>query len=60
VIDDKQFNLVSSNSGFEQVGADNTYTSHTQNDKAVDKSGICIFMSAMRRRISMCSLIICR
>ncbi|HEV7783152.1 MAG TPA: DUF6443 domain-containing protein, partial [Chitinophagaceae bacterium] len=39
ILFDEQFSYVSSNSGFEQVGADNTYTSHTQTDKAVDKSG---------------------
>ena len=36
---DERFNYVSSNSGFEQVGADTIYTTHTRTDMPVSKSG---------------------
>ena len=39
VLFDEQFKLVSSSSGFEQVGADNTLTVHTQTELPVSKNG---------------------
>jgi len=39
---DEQFNFVSSNSGFEQVGAKNKYTSHSRIDMPIDKNGYLI------------------
>jgi RHS repeat-associated protein len=39
VLFDEQFNYVSANSGFEQVGGDNTLTVHTRNNQAINKNG---------------------
>jgi RHS repeat-associated protein len=39
ILFDERFNYVSSNSGFEQVGADTIYTTRTKTDMPVDKSG---------------------
>jgi RHS repeat-associated protein len=39
ILFDERFNYVSSNSGFEQVGADTIYTTHTRTDMPVSKSG---------------------
>ena len=39
ILFDQQFNYVSSSSGFEQVGASNTFTTHTLSDLTLSKSG---------------------
>ncbi len=39
ILFDEQFNYVSSNSGFEQVGTDDTYTTHTKTNMPVSKNG---------------------
>ncbi len=39
ILFDEQFNYVSSTSGFEQVGADDTYTTHTKTAMPVSKNG---------------------
>lgn len=39
VLLDEQFNYVNSNSGFEQVGSSDSYTTHTRSNQAIDKSG---------------------
>jgi len=39
ILFDEQFNYVSSSSGFEAVGANETYTTHTQTNKPISKNG---------------------
>ncbi|MDP4264022.1 MAG: colicin E3/pyocin S6 family cytotoxin [Bacteroidota bacterium] len=39
VLFDEQFNYVAANSGFEQVGADNTLTVHTRTGQPINKNG---------------------
>jgi RHS repeat-associated protein len=39
VLFDEQFKIVGSSSGFEQVGADQVYTSHVKNGMPIDKNG---------------------
>jgi RHS repeat-associated protein len=46
VLFDEQFSYVASSSGFEQVGSSNTFTTHTQTNLPVDKTGyLFIFVS---------------
>jgi RHS repeat-associated protein len=39
ILFDEQFNFVSASSGFEQVGANNSFTTHTRTDQAISKNG---------------------
>jgi len=39
ILFDEQFNYVSASSGFEQVGADNTLTTHQQSNLPINKNG---------------------
>ncbi len=39
ILIDEQFNYVSANSGFEQVGGSDTLTTHSRTDQAISKSG---------------------
>jgi RHS repeat-associated protein len=39
ILFDERFNYISSNSGFEQVGSDETYSTHTRTDMPLDKNG---------------------